>query len=423
MDVRRRVFGLAVVFGMTIGAPAAAMQESAPGATPVGMPPLPEGCTVIAEGLVNPRGVAVGEDGTIYIAEAGAGGDEVLAAPGMEGEAGATPVDAEAGLIEGPANTRGHTGQVTMVAPDGTQSVLVSGLASYLLNGIEGIGPAGIAMADGQLIVANGGAGPLTASMEAIQYENQVLSIDPATGEITVLADIGAYERANNPDPHNIDSNLYGVAIAADGTIYVNDAGGNTTYRVPAGGGDPEVVAVHPGIAIPEGQAPPGGNPGRGGANELDPVPTDLEVLDDGTVLSSLLSGGPFPPGASKVVSVAEDGTTSDFFTGLTMTVGLEAGPDGHLYAAQISTNFLGEMPEPGNVVRLLEDGTQEVVLDGLILPNGIAFDNNGDLLVTVNSVSIGGPTGQVLRCEGVTQAASGSEVEIALVDVYFRSH
>jgi outer membrane protein assembly factor BamB len=358
----------------------------------------------------------------VYITEAGMGGDEPLVMPEMEGETSATPVDAESTVIDGLTDTRGHSGQITMVAPDGTQSVLVDGLASYLLHGFEAIGPAGIAVADGQLIVANGGAGPLTAVTDPIQYENQLLSIDPASGEITVLADIGAYERANNPDPHNIDSNLYGVAIAADGTIYVNDAGGNTTYRVPAGGGDPEVVAVHPGIAIPDDQAPPGGNPGRGGENELDPVPTDIEVLDDGTVLSALLSGGPFPPGASKVVSITDDGTISDVATGLTMTVALTVGPDGHLYATQISTNFLGEVPEPGNVVRLLEDGTQEIVVDGLVLPNGIAFDNDGNLLVVTNAVSIGGPTGQVLRCEGVTQVASEGEVEIALRDVYFRS-
>jgi uncharacterized cupredoxin-like copper-binding protein len=257
--------------------------------------------------------------------------------------------------------------------------------------------------------------------LDALPNENSVVSIDPATGEITLLADIGAYERANNPDPFNIDSNLYGIDVAADGTIYVNDAGGNTTYSVPAGGGDPTVVVVHPGIAIPAGEAPPGGNPFRGGANELDPVPTDVISTTDGGLLVGYLSGGPFPPGAAKIVTVAADGTLADLATGLTMVVGLAAGPDDQLYATQISTNFLGEMPEPGNVVRILGDGSQEVVVDGLTFPNGIAFDQNGDLLVVANAVSMGEPNGQLLRCEGIAPAAEVTDsVTIELSEMQY---
>ena len=156
-----------------------------------------------------------------------------------------------------------------------------------------------------------------------------------------LLADIGAYERSDNLDPYNIDSNLYGIDVADDGTIYVNDSGGNATYSVPAEGGDAEVLAVHPGIPFPEGlEAPPEGNPFRDGAMELDPVPTGL-LAGDGSVLVGHLRGGPFPPGAAGSVEVAGDGAISDVVTGLTTDVGLAAGPDEHLYATQISTNFL----------------------------------------------------------------------------------
>ena len=416
MNARRLAITFGVALGLLASSSAAALQEATPGASPAG-PPVPEGCTVIASGLINPRYVAVGDDGAIYVSEAGVGGDELVEPPV---DPAATPAPEVEG---GPPGTRGTTGQVTMIAPDGTQSVVVSGLPSYSM-GIETIGPAGITIANGQIVLAVGGAGPATAFTEALPNENSVLTIDPATGEATLLADIGAYERANNPDPFHIDSNLYGVEVGDDGTVYVNDAGGNATYRIPAGGGGPEVVVVHEGLPLPEGmEAPPGGNPNREGALELDPVPTDVIGIADGTLLVGLLSGGPFPPGAAKVVSVAADGTVSDLATGLTMVVGLSTGPDGHLYASQISTNFLGEVPEPGNVVRLLEDGTQEVVVDGLMLPNGITFDQDGNLLVVTNSVSLGEPNGQVLRCEGVGAAADApEEVVVALNDVFFRS-
>lgn len=105
------------------------------------------------------------------------------------------------------------------------------------------------------------------------------------------------------------------------------------------------------------------------------------------------------------------------------MAVGLAAGPDGQLYVSQISTSFLGEMPAPGNVIRVLEDGTQEVVVDGLMLPNGIAFEADGSLLVVTGATSPGEPMGQLLRCEGIAAAADASEeVTIAFGDVYFRS-
>ena len=413
MSAKRLVVSLAMILGIT-GSSVAVASQATP--EPVGMPPLPEGCSVIASDLVNPRYVAVGDDGTIYVSEAGVGGDEIVAPPV---DPSATPApEAEEGM---PPGTRGYSGQVSMIAPDGTQSVMVTGLPSYSM-GVETIGPAGIAVADGQVLLAVGGAGPATAFTEALPNENSVVSIDPASGEVTLLADIGAYERAENPDPFNIDSNLYGIDSADDGTIYVNDAGGNATYMIPAGGGEPQVVVVHPGLELPEGmEAPPGGNPGRGGEMALDPVPTDILTAADGSVLVSYLSGGPFPPGAAKVVSVAADGTIADVSTGLTMSVGLAAGPDGHLYATQLSTNFLGEMPEPGNVVRLHGDGPAEVVVDGLVLPNGIAFDADGNLLVVVNSVSMGEPNGQLLRCEGVAAAADSSpEVTIELSDMQY---
>ncbi len=410
MNARRIAVTVGLALGLLGSGSAAALQEATPAASPVGPPPIPENCTVIASGLANPRYVAVGDDGTVYISEAGVGGDVVVTRPTA---AGATPVAGPAG--EPLAIGVGTTGQVTMVAPDGTQSGLVGELPSFSVNAVEAAGPAGIKVANGQVLLAIGGPATGAAFTEPVPNEASVVSIDPATGEVTLVADIGAYERANNPDGFAIDTNLYGIGVADDGTIYVAGAGGNATYRIPPGG-EPEVLVVHAGLPLPEGmEAPPGGNPNRDGANELDPVPTGIEFGADSTVLVGLLSGGPFPPGAAKVVSVAQDGTVSDVATGLTMVVALAVGPDGQLYATQISTDFLGEMPAPGNVVRLLADGTQEVVVDGLILPNGIAFDADGNLLVVVNTVSIGGPTGQVLRCEGVATTASAPANELTV--------
>jgi len=417
MNHRHFAMSLSIALGLIGSGSAVALQDATPEASPGGSPPLPEECTVIASELLNPRFVAVGDGGAIYVSEAGVGGDEVLeppADPVATPDPAGTPAPIEEEGPPGGTATRGTTGQVTMISPDGEQSVVASDLPSYSM-GIETTGPAGITVADGEVLLAVGGAGPGTAALDALPNENSVVSIDPETGEVTLLADIGAYERSDNPDPFSIDSNLYGIAVADDGTVYVNDAGGNSTYSVPAEGGDPELLVVHPGIPFPEGmEAPPEGNPFREGAMELDPVPTGL-LAGDGSVLIAYLSGGPFPPGAAGIVEVAEDASISEVATGLTMVVGLAAGPDDQLYASQISTDFLGEMPEPGNVVRVLEDGTQETVLEGLPFPNGIAFDENGDLLVVINTVSLGEPAGQLLRCEGIAEAADAAANEVTI--------
>jgi sugar lactone lactonase YvrE len=72
---------------------------------------------------------------------------------------------------------------------------------------------------------------------------------------------------------------------------------------------------------------------------------------------------------------------------------------------------------------RVSEDGTQEVVVGGLMLPNGIAFEADGSLLVITGATSPGEPMGTLLRCEGIAAAADVSEeVVVHLGDLYFRS-
>jgi len=107
--------------------------------------------------------------------------------------------------------------------------------------------------------------------------------------------------------------------------------------------------------------------------------------------------------------------------TGLTTGVGVALGPDGSLYASQLTAGFAGEQPEPGNVVRIGADGDAEPVLEDVPFPHGITFDADGNLYVVVNSTSFGPPAGpgQVWRCEGVTDATTTttSSASVAAVE------
>ncbi|HRA47833.1 MAG TPA: ScyD/ScyE family protein [Thermomicrobiales bacterium] len=382
----------AVIGGaMLLASPlAVAAQDATPGAPPPGPPPfvVPAGCTSVAKDLINPRGLFVTADGTLYIAEAGNGGEV--------GDFG-TPVVGTPS--PDPVTSHGDTGRISMVAADGTQSVVADGLTSYVF-GSEVVGPAGVAVAaDGTIYAAIGGPGPNTAAFPPAGLADHVVSIDAKTGAATSVADIGSYERENNPDPNAVDSNLSAIAIAADGSLYVADAGGNVVYKVDPATGTIAVLAVIPGLPSANGEA----NPERGGKAEIDPVPTSLVADPSGGVYVGLLTGAGLwgVPGSAKILHIAEDGTITDTATGLHMTVGIAMAADGTWYATTFSANLFAEMPEPGYVSKIGADGTPEQVVPGLFLAYGLAFGPDGSLYVAAfASTPPGTPgMGQVLKC------------------------
>ncbi len=392
---------IGVLTSATLGS---AAQDARPGA---GQMQLPEGCEVVADDLVNPRYVAIADDGTLYVTEAGNGGaeqlsppeedvEEVVGSPVVEAIEEATPAEGEEGP---PLGSRGYTGQVTAVTPDGAQTVLADGLPSYE----EGVGPTGIALGAGVIWVANGGAA-VALGADPLENENSVVSIDVTTGEVALVAELGSFEEANNSDGTDVNPNLYGMGLGADGLLYVADAGGNTVYQVDPTTGEFALLGIVPSPVAPGGEAPDA-EASPAAEEALQPVPTGLDVGIDGNVY--VITLGALAPEASSVLIAQADGTFVEAATGLTTGIGVTVGPDGALYASQLTAGFAGEQPEPGNVVRIGTDGTAEPVLEDLPFPHGITFDADGNLYVVVNSTSFGPPLGpgQVWRCEGVVDA------------------
>ena len=366
-----------------------------------GLPPLPEGATVVAQGLFNPRGLFMTEDGTLYISEVGVGGDEVLSGPppgSEEGEGEATPVEGGAEeatpVEEAPPSTRGYTGQISVVAPDGTQSVLVDGLASYS----DLVGPGGITGFDGDIYFTIGGSAPLMG-LERLDGEGWVLRVNLETGEVEQVADIGQFEIDNNPDGTDVNPNLYDMVATDDGGLYVNDAGGNVIYNVDPVSGEFSPVAILP---LEGGFPEPSTDPAAG---ERQVVPTGLAKGPDGTIYASLL-GEAWPADAPSIVTVAADGTIGTYAKGLQVIVDIAFGPDGNLYATSLTTDFATFAP--GEILRINADGTAETVVPGVFMPHGIAFDAEGNLYVAVYTMMSGpgAPAGQVIRIDGVATPA-----------------
>lgn len=345
-------------------------------------PPMPDLTgDIVVTGLTSPQGLTIDADGMLWVADSGVGGEEEIEFYNIH-------------TLQPQVAQFGNTSRIIRLNSDGEQDVVAT-LPSVFV-GEDIIGVARIIDVDGVIYATIGSWQDSLGEIPTIPNQGELIRLED--GEAITVADLWAYEFANDPDDStNVESHPYGMAVGPDGMMYIADAAANALWRVDMETGVVETVASFAGQ--------PGVFPSEFYDNQLltDPVPTAVDFDADGNIYVSFLTGAPFLPGSAKIVQVAEDGTVTDFALGMTMLTDMQMGPDGNLYAVSFGL-FTEEGPifNSGYVARILPDGTPEIVIDGLPFATAITFDADGNGYVAINGAPIP-EAGMVVYYEGLT--------------------
>ena len=378
--------------------------------------------TCVMDGLHNPRGIAFGPEGALYVAEAGCGGgtSDCQIPPPLS--------NCVQLLFDGTLVTQclGLTGSISRLW-NGVQERIATGLPSVAArNGSNATGPTDVSLLGvGNLYATIGlrydptarnqfAIGPLFAQLIHVPA-----SAIFASSEYTpfrtfntdwLVADIGSYEAAANPDfPGDIDSNPYGLLSVPDGWI-VADAGGNSLLKIDRQG-NASLLAVFqsrgsdpPRPAFP----PPSLSP------VTDAVPTAVVIGPDGAYYVSELTGVPFVDGTANVYRVVPGDpprlflVDDAFLTGFKMIIDMAFDDDGNLYVLEHATGAVGQAG-PGTLIRVTPDknqpdvaaqyrnGTRTTVLSGLSRPMSVAVGPDGAVYIS-RGLAAGG--GEVIRLQ-----------------------
>lgn len=341
---------------------------------------------IVASGLKNPKGFVWGPDGTLYVALADQGGpprpavEPVPATPAAAATAGAQPT------VPGIGSTHAgsQAGSVAKIAGGCAVSV-ASGFPSATDPNLGwAFGVAAVAFLDGQLYALVDGGG---ASTQNTDLPNGVYRVN-ADGTFAVVADLSAWVRANEvADPHQPltpDGEPFAM-IAGKDALWVSESNHEQLLKITPDGAITRVIDFSP---------------------LGDIVPTGLAAAPDGGVYVGFLSPLPFAAGTAKVMKVDASGKAADVWTGLTAVTGVAVGPDGVLYAAELTTGagsgttppFV--IPGSGKIVKQTGPSTSADVATGLSAPTALSFGADGGLYVSGPGIGSHHGEGVILRLD-----------------------
>lgn len=306
--------------------------------------PMAAEVEIVASGFTNPRGFAWGPDGMIYLALAGNGGPDQVEFNGT------------------PAPFFGGTSSSIVRLVDGCPEVVADGLPSGIWTDANWVwGVMDVVFFNGELYELSGGGGGSWGNPEV---PNGVYRVDD-DGSTELVANLSEWLIANPPafipPDYDPEGSLFDMEAGPD-ALYVSEAVGGRVLEIMPDG------TINLLADLSEGHL----------------VPTGIALDGDGNIYVGYETVVPYPDGGSKVSMIAPDGTVSDAWTGLTMVTDVVMGPDGMLYAAEMSTGNTDDEPyihnNTGRIVRQTGPDSSEVIVEGVDYPAMMGFGPDGAL-------------------------------------------
>ena len=329
----------------------------------------PNTFTVFATGLQAPRGLKFGPDGDLYVAEAGKGGSRSTA-----GRCPQVP-----GPPPGPY-TGGSTGRISKVGAGGKVTTVARGFPSAQDAEGDLLGVADVAFLDGQLyaLLAAGGC-----SHGNPNSPSGIAWVDRNSGNWKLIADIGAWLKTHpakfeSPDDFEPDGTLYSM-IARDGVLYTVEPNHGQLLRVTPQGAIHQVIDISAsqGHIVPTSVAERQGVFYVGNLNlfPIDPQWARVQAISKGDADDDFGLAPGFSPGQGYHIVSSR--------AGFTTVVAVDFGPDGLLYALELSDAPGFPALGAGKVVRVKHSGAVEEVITQLNVPGGMTFGPDGRLYIS----------------------------------------
>ena len=332
----------------------------------------PPKVTVFASGLNNPRGLAFGPGGTLYVAEGGTGGTRSTIHQ-------CTQVVPPIGPYTG-----GFTASISKISRGGSKTIVASGLPSSQtappMSDVTGVADVAF-QSGGRLFALIAGAG---CSHGLKGTSNEIVRVH-GDGSVTPVANLSAFLAAHpaaNPDKADFEP---------DGTWYSFVTAGRNFYAVEPNHQELDKITGdgHVSRVIDFSRFFPGNTDWHG--------PTAM-TSRGGSLYIGTLTPFPVKGGAAEVFKVnPANGHFSVFASGLTTVLGVAFGREGALYVLELSVKNGGPAPATGEIVRI-KGSQRATIASGLNFPTGMAFGPDGNLYVSANGVGSPPGAGQVLR-------------------------
>ncbi len=351
---------------------------------------------VVAANLNNPRKLFLAPSGTLYVAEAGVGGQIKCLPP-----------------LSDPLCV-GLTGSITRIA-HGTRKRVVTRLVSAAgVSRARADGPADVFVKDGTYYILlqdttidSKGSNALGASGG---MAGDLISSPGGGASPRVVADLAAYEAKHNPDRGKgrgarfgdppIDSDPYGFTPYRGGFAVADAAANDLLWVDPKGRISTLAVFPTQRVALTRAVAKQIGAPPGMKTILVQSVPTSVTVGPDGALYVGELTGIPFPVGRARVWRV-EPGEKPSVYAGGFTTISDLAFDGKALLVLELTSRGLLDASSPGQLIRIAPNRHRTILAgNGLVAPTGLAI---GRHFIYISNYGLfpgsgHGPHGEIVR-------------------------